>query len=100
MDNINVFINFRPIYILFIIILIISFLIIILQKNHYKIINRSTIITTLLITYIVSAFLLYQAGILSDELGMSGDTVSTIMFFVVLALGAVNYFVYLYKNRT
>ncbi len=84
---------------LFIIILILSLLIIIFQKSHYKIINGYAAIIILLFTYIVSAFLLYQTGILSDELGMSGDAVSTIMFFVLIVLGAVNYFIYLYKTR-
>lgn len=95
----NDFSNFRPIFILFIVILIVSLIVILFQKNHYKIINGYTVIITLLITYIVSAILLYQTGILADELGMGGNALSTIMFFVIILLGFVNYLVYLFKNR-
>lgn len=97
MDNADVFINFRPIYVLFIIMLIISLFIIIVQKNH-KIINGYTVILTLAVSSIVSAFMTYQIGILSDELGIGGDSASTIMFFAVIVLNAVNFFVYLFKK--
>ncbi len=99
MESTDVFIHFRPIYILFIIILSISLFITIFQKNHYKIINRFTIIIILSISLLVSAYLTYQIGILSDELGIGGDAVSFNMFIAVVALSFVVFLVYLKKIK-
>jgi hypothetical protein len=98
LDSANVFLNFRPIYILFIIVLVVSLFIIIFQKSHNKVINGFTVIVTLLISFIVSAYLTYQIGILSDELAIGGDAISMVMFFVVVSLSVVNLIVYLFKK--
>jgi hypothetical protein len=98
MDSVVIFNNFRPIYIFFIIILAISLIIVISQKNHLKLINGSTIISISFISSAVSAFMTYQIGILSDELGIGGDSVSFIMFIVVVIMSVVNLLAYLNKK--
>ncbi|WP_127590026.1 hypothetical protein [Paenibacillus lautus] len=99
MEIANVFINFRPIYILFIVILIITLMITIFLKNHDKIISEFTLAITSIISFAVSAFMTYQIGILSDELGVGGDVVSFVMFIVVVILSFVNVVVYYFKKR-
>ncbi|WP_127592756.1 hypothetical protein [Paenibacillus lautus] len=99
MESTNIFINFRPIYILFIIVLIISLLLMILRKNRHTMINGFTIAIIALISLAVSAYLTYQIGILSDELGIGGDAVSFMMFIVVAVLSLVNLLVYASKRE-
>jgi hypothetical protein len=99
MESTNIFINFRPIYILFIIVLIISLLLMILRKNRHTMINGFTIAIITLISLAVSAYLTYQIGILSDELGIGGDAVSFMMFIVVAVLSLVNLLVYASKRE-
>jgi hypothetical protein len=98
MGSVDIFDNFRPIYIFFIIILAISLIIVISQKNHLKPINGFTIISISFISSAVSAYMTYQIGILSDELGIGGDPVSFIMFIVVVIMSVVNLLVYLNKK--
>lgn len=98
MESPDVFANFRPIYILFILILVISLFITIFQKTHYKIVNGFTVAILILISIVVSAFLTYQVGVLSDELGIGGDAVSMMMFIVIFILSVVHLFVYASKN--
>lgn len=98
MESPDVFANFRPIYILFILILVISLFTTIFQKTHYKIVNGFTVAILILISIVVSAFLTYQVGVLSDELGIGGDAVSMIMFIVIVILSLVHLFAYASKN--
>ncbi|GIP00854.1 hypothetical protein J14TS5_59390 [Paenibacillus lautus] len=98
MESTNIVTHFRPIYILFILILIISLFIMIFRKDHHKVINGFTIGIITLISLAVSAYLTYQIGILSDELGIGGDAVSFYMFIVVVILSLVNPLVYAYQN--
>lgn len=98
-ESANVFINFRPIYILFIIILIVSLLITLFHKNYYKIINWFTIIIIISISLVVSAYMTYQIGILSDELAIGGDAVSFIMFIIVGILSFIISLVYIIKTK-
>lgn len=98
MESPDVFANFRPIYILFILILVISLFITIFQKTHYKIVNGFTAAILTLMSIVVSAFLTYQVGVLSDELGIGGDAVSMIMFIVIVILSLVHLFAYASKK--
>lgn len=99
MDSTNIFIHFRPIYILFILILIISLFIMIFRKHGHKVINGFTIAMITLISLAVSAYLTYQIGFLSDELGVGGDAVSFMMFIAVVILSLVNLLVYAFKRE-
>ncbi|MGG3280407.1 hypothetical protein [Paenibacillus solani] len=98
MESTDVFLNFRPIYILFIMILIISLLILMIQKNRQLLINGFTIGVVTSSSVAVSAYLTYQIGILSDELGIGGDAVSFYMFIAIVMLSLVNLLVYLFKK--
>ncbi|KOP65814.1 hypothetical protein AMS62_11555 [Bacillus sp. FJAT-18019] len=98
MESTDVFLNFRPIYILFIMILIISLLILTIGKNRRFLINEFTVAVITLSSVAVSAYLTYQIGILSDELGIGGDAVSFYMFIAIVLLSLVNLLVYLFKK--
>lgn len=98
MESTDVFLNFRPIYILFIMLLIISLLLLIIRKNRPFLVNGFTIAVVISSSVAVSAYLTYQIGILSDELGIRGDPVSFDMFIVIVILSLVNLLVYLFKK--
>ncbi|GAA4830816.1 hypothetical protein GCM10023310_04890 [Paenibacillus vulneris] len=99
METANVFTNFRPIYLLLIIVLIVSVLVMLFQKKHYPLVNGFTISLILCICLIVSGFMTYQIGILSDALSMGGDPVSFIMFIIVAILSVISLLVYLGKSK-
>ncbi|MFB6366698.1 hypothetical protein ACFCP7_22050 [Paenibacillus elgii] len=99
MDSVVIFTNFRPIYIFFIIIQAISLINIISQIKHHKPINGYAIFSISFICSVVSAFLTYQIGILSDELAIGGDPVSFYMFIVVVIMSVVNFLVVLRNTK-
>lgn len=94
MDGAEVFSNFRPIYTLFIVILLLSVLIVIFQRKRVYLLGGFARITLSLLCSVVSAFLTYQIGILSDELGVGGDPVSFMMFIAVVILSIVNVIIF------
>ncbi len=94
MDGAEVFSNFRPIYMLFIVILLLSVLIAIFQRKGVYLLGGFARITISLLCSVVSAFLTYQIGILSDELGVGGDPVSFMMFVAVVILSIVNVIIF------
>lgn len=98
MESTDVFINFRPIYILFIMILIISLLILMIRKYRQLLINGFTIGVIISSSVAVSAYLTHQIGILSDELGIGGDAVSFYMFIAIVMLSLVNLLVYVLRK--
>lgn len=99
MESTDVFINFRPIYILFIMILIISLFILTIGRNRRFLINGFTIAVITLCSVAVSAYMTNQIGILADELGIRGDSVSLYMFLVIVMLSLVNLLVYVFQKN-
>ncbi|GIQ68565.1 hypothetical protein DUZ99_00020 [Xylanibacillus composti] len=95
----HVFDDFRPIYISFIFILIILLISIILYKNRLGMINGFVITSISLIILIASIYMTNLAGVLTDELSMSGDAVSFYMFIMVALLSIINVVAYFYKKR-
>lgn len=96
----QVFDDFRPIYTSFIFILIILLIYILLYKNRLDKWNGFVTISISLITLIVSTYMTYLAGVLTDELTLSGDSVSFYMFIVVALLSIINVIAWLSKNRS
>ncbi|MDO3677595.1 hypothetical protein [Paenibacillus ehimensis] len=100
MDDGSIFTNFRPLYIFFIMIQAVSWIVAVSRKKQCKPINEAAISSISFICLVVSAFMTYQIGILSDELAIGGDPVSFIMFIVVMIMSIVNFLViYLNKNN-
>ncbi|MGG1516626.1 hypothetical protein ABE504_14505 [Paenibacillus oryzisoli] len=99
MDHAAVFTNFRPIYVFFIVILLILLALLITSKMKSGLIDVFFVLSIVGMSSVVSAFMTYQIGILSDELGIGGDPVSFIMFIVIVALSIANLFVYFGKKR-
>lgn len=98
MDN-NVFDYFRPIYLSFIIILIVLLINIIFKKNKSELINGFVITSISIISLIVSYYMTYLAGIITDELSMAGDSVSFYMFIIIALMSIINIVAYAYFNK-
>lgn len=98
MSDLDTFLYFRPILILLVGILVILLITTLFQKKHNKTINLSTISITVVISLVVSAFLIYQMGILSDELAVGADSASTILFIVIIILSLANVLAYILKR--
>ncbi|GIP16583.1 hypothetical protein J40TS1_22250 [Paenibacillus montaniterrae] len=98
MSDLDTFLYFRPILILFVGILVILLITTLFQKRHNKTINLSTISITVVISLVVSTFLIYQMGILSDELAVGADSASTILFIVIIILSLANVLAYILKR--
>ncbi|MGG0823542.1 hypothetical protein ABE099_11725 [Paenibacillus turicensis] len=92
------YIGFRPIYILFILLLVCSLFAMAFFKR--KIINGFTVISFSVTFLFVSALLLYQTGIIVDELGIGGDPISFVMFIAIACLALFNpiYYYRRYRN--
>jgi hypothetical protein len=98
LDHAEVFLHFRPIYLLFISISSLLLIIVLFQNRDNKMANGFTIMVVAFISLIVSAFLTYQIGVLSDELGIGGDAVSFFMFIAVVILSFLNPIVYFFRS--
>ncbi|WP_426452759.1 hypothetical protein ACP26L_12065 [Paenibacillus sp. S-38] len=98
MEITTIFVNFRPIYILFIVIQVVSLIIQLFHKDHSSIMNVFTIGIILSASLAVSAYLTYQIGILSDALSIGGDPVSFVMFIGIAILSLLNSLVFFRKK--
>jgi hypothetical protein len=87
----------RPIFITFLIVSLLLFVIIILPKLREKLANSSLVFGLSLVSLVVSAQLLYYDAIIVDEIGLSGDGVSTILFLVNAIFCIANPIVFLMK---
>lgn len=96
----NVFDYFRPIYISFIIILTILLINIIFKKNRFELINGFVITSISIISLIVSIYMTYLVGIITDELSMAGDSVSFYMFIIIALMSIINFVAYFNKKRS
>lgn len=96
----DVFNEFRPIYSSFIGILIILSIYVILNKNRLDKWNGFMVISISFITLIVSTYMTYLAGVLTDELTLSGDPVSFYMFIATALLSIINVIAYFYRRSS
>lgn len=80
MESMTLFSQFRPLHLLFVGILLLLLIITIAQKNRLKLVNGFTIGLIVFVSIIVTGNLIYQEGILSNELGVGGDPVSLLLF--------------------
>jgi hypothetical protein len=98
MDHFTTFDYLRPIFITFIVLLILLF-IAILQSNKQKLVNAFSVFSISLISVIISGITLFIEGSIVDDLNLSGDSVSTYLFFVIVILCIVNLFLYFRKSK-
>lgn len=98
MDHFTTFDYLRPIFITFIVLLILLF-IAILQSNKQKLVNAFSVFSISLISVIISGITLFIEGSIVDDLNLSGDSVSTYLFFVIVILCIVNLFLYSRKSK-
>jgi hypothetical protein len=98
MDHFTTFDYLRPIFITFIILLILLF-IAILQNNKQKLVNTFSVFSISVISVLISGITLFIEGSIVDNLNLSGDSVSTYLFFIIVILCVVNLFLYFRKNK-
>ncbi|WP_282023118.1 hypothetical protein [Priestia flexa] len=98
MDHFTTFDYLRPIFITFIVLLTLLF-IAILQSNKQKLVNAFSVFSISLISVIISGITLFIEGSIVDDLNLSGDSVSTYLFFVIVILCIVNLFLYSRKSK-
>lgn len=98
MADLATFVYLRPVFIFFIIVLAISLIIVIFQKKKRTFINGFTIMSISLICSVASIIMMYQIGMIADELVLGGDSVSFTLFIAVAVLSLMNPIVYFYKK--
>lgn len=84
---------FRPIFMTLLVISFLLFVAIIIPAFK-KMINGFTVVSLTVGTIFVGSQLVYYGGILVDEFGLAGDSVSFFMFFLIVTLGVVNFISY------
>ncbi|PGZ72790.1 hypothetical protein COE55_20975 [Priestia megaterium] len=52
-----------------------------------------------IISLFISGLILFLEGIIVDDLNLSGDTISTYMFLIIVALCLINSVTYAFKNK-
>ncbi|PFE33455.1 hypothetical protein CN270_12400 [Priestia megaterium] len=52
-----------------------------------------------IISLFISGLILFLEGIIVDDLNLSGDTISTYMFLIIVALCLINSVTYSFKNK-
>jgi len=87
----------RPIFITLLIVSLLLFVIIILPKLRRELANGSLVFGLSFVSLIISAQLLYYHAIIVDEIGLSGDGVSTLLFLVNAIFCIANPIVFLVK---
>ncbi|KQU23390.1 MULTISPECIES: hypothetical protein [Priestia] len=88
----------RPVFIFFIVVLS-ALLITILMQNKKQLVTGLHVITIAIISLFISGLILFLEGIIVDDLNLSGDTISTYMFLIIVALCLINSVTYSFKNK-
>ncbi|MGF9905949.1 hypothetical protein [Brevibacillus porteri] len=88
----------RFVLITFIISLLVISVALLLQKKRGNLVNGFTLSMISAISIIVSGTNLMIMGYIADEFNLSGDTMSTYMFFIILGLNILNFLLYLKKE--
>ena len=89
---------FRPAFITMILVLLLL-LILVLFKVKLKQLNGFTVMSISLICLIVAAINIWQEGIVVDELNLVGDSVSFVMFLVIVVLSFLNPVLFSIKRK-
>ncbi|AWX57937.1 hypothetical protein AB432_024155 [Brevibacillus brevis] len=87
----------RFVLITFIISLLVISVALLLQKKRGNLVNGFTLSMISAISVIVSGTNLMVMGYIADEFNLSGDAMSTYMFFIILGLNILNFLIYLKK---
>ncbi|WP_449539767.1 hypothetical protein [Ferdinandcohnia sp. Marseille-Q9671] len=99
-ETLGVFTLLRPILIMITIVLLLLLILVIIPKTRIQVLNGFSVVAIAFISVFVSAQVLFYEGILADELGLGGDSVSSYLFLVNVFLGVASWFLYFYiKNR-
>ncbi|EJL20285.1 hypothetical protein [Brevibacillus sp. BC25] len=88
----------RFVLITFIISLLVISVALLLQKKRGNLVNGFTLSMISAISVIVSGTNLMIMGYIADEFNLSGDAMSTYMFFIILGLNILNFLLYLKKE--
>ena len=97
-ETLGVFTLFRPIFVTFVILCLILFINVILPKTKSKIVNGFTVTSLSIVSIIVSGQLLFDIGIIADEINLGGDPVSFYMFIVIVGFGLINPVIYFIRH--
>lgn len=87
----------RFVLITFIMCLLVISVALLLQKKRGILVNGFTLSMISAISVIVSGTNLMVMGYIADEFNLSGDAMSTYMFFIILGLNILNFLIYLKK---
>lgn len=89
----------RPIFITLLIVSFSLFLFMLITKSKDKLVNGFSVIILSMLCILVSGQLMFYDGIIVDEIGLSGDTVSFYLFLAILIFGITNPIIYFYKKQ-
>ncbi|KMZ44591.1 MULTISPECIES: hypothetical protein [Bacillales] len=88
----------RFVLITFIISLVVISVALLLQKKRGNLVNGFTLSMISAISVTVSGTNLMMMGYIADEFNLSGDAMSTYMFFIIVGLNILNFLLYLKKE--
>jgi len=88
----------RPVFIFFIVVLATLFITILMQNNK-QLVTGLHVITIVIISLLISGLILFLEGIIVDDLNLSGDTISSYMFLIIVSLCVINSVTYSFKNK-
>jgi len=69
------------------------------NKGDSELVTGLHVITIAIISLFISGLILFLEGIIVDDLNLSGDTISTYMFLIIVALCLINSVTYSFKNK-
>lgn len=69
------------------------------MQNKKQLVTDLHVITIAIISLFISGLILFLEGIIVDDLNLSGDTISTYMFLIIVALCLINSVTYSFKNK-
>ncbi|MCM3257309.1 hypothetical protein JNUCC32_12480 [Paenibacillus sp. JNUCC32] len=93
-ETLGTFTLLRPIFISILVVSLLLFFILIIPKLKNKMINGFTVLSLSVISIFVSGQLLYNSGIIVDEIGLSGDPVSFYIFLAITGIWIINLIIY------
>ncbi|MEF7438294.1 hypothetical protein V4V36_13490 [Paenibacillus lautus] len=93
-ETLGTFTLLRPIFISSLVVSLLLFFILIIPKLKNKMINGFTVLSLSVISIFVSGQLLYNSGIIVDEIGLSGDPVSFYIFLAITGIWIINLIIY------
>ncbi|OOC62646.1 hypothetical protein [Paenibacillus ihbetae] len=93
-ETIGAFTLLRPIFISILVVSLLLFFIMIFPKLKNKMVNGFTVLSLSAMSIFVSGQLLYNSGIIVDEIGLSGDPVSFYIFLAITGIGIINLIIY------